>query len=103
MTGWFALSFLSLGNEHKAEADVVGGDGSRALCRVLAEQPAVYRAGLLNQPSCRVVCHPLQTEVLQPAYSSRPTLGDAGGISWLLRSGCCRLNSSRLCHCCRST
>lgn len=37
VTGWFALSFLSLGNEHKAEADVVGGDGSRALCRVLAE------------------------------------------------------------------
>lgn len=36
MAGWFALSFL-LGNEHKAEAHVVGGDGSRALCKVIAE------------------------------------------------------------------
>lgn len=37
VTGWCAFSFLSLGNEHKAEADVVGGDGSRGLGRVLAE------------------------------------------------------------------
>lgn len=36
VAGWFALSFL-LGNEHKAEAHVVGGDGSRALCKVIVE------------------------------------------------------------------
>lgn len=50
LVGLLFPSFL-LGSEHKAEADVVGGDGSRALCRVVAEHL------LFTEKDFKINCH----------------------------------------------
>lgn len=57
VAGCFALFFLlfSQCNEHKAEAHLLGGEESRALCEVIAERL------LFTEQDC----HALQMEVLQ--------------------------------------
>lgn len=81
LVGLLFPSFL-LGNDHKAKAHVMGGDGSRALCKVIAECPLLTEQDFKSNHHAKLHAIPCKWRyfnLLIPAGGPQVQLEESGG------------------------